>query len=91
MLYVEKGFFWVATRPTFVGEMSQAGALVRHQGIGNWWVTVPEESWPEDPEIQKTIKKNWDQDFGDRRQELVFIGLSEEMDEKRINERLCLR
>ena len=39
-----KGFFWVATRPTFVGEMSQAGTLVRHQGIGNWWVTVPEES-----------------------------------------------
>ncbi len=29
-----KGFFWISTRPDFVGEVSQAGAIVRHQGVG---------------------------------------------------------
>ena len=29
-----KGFFWISTRPEFVGELSQAGPLVRHQGMG---------------------------------------------------------
>ncbi len=28
-----KGFFWLATRPQWVGELAQAGALVRHEAI----------------------------------------------------------
>ena len=38
-----KGFFWISSRPNFVGEVSQAGAFVRHQGIGKWWAAVNEE------------------------------------------------
>ena len=30
--------------------------------------------------------KYWNKDFGDRRQEIVFIGLKSEMDEKNIRE-----
>ena len=41
-----KGFFWIATRPEWVGEVSQAGALVRHEGMGTWWASVPSERWP---------------------------------------------
>ena len=38
-----KGFFWLSTRPDYVGEVSQAGAFVRHHGIGRWWAAVPKE------------------------------------------------
>nr|MCU0732949.1 GTP-binding protein [Hyphomonas sp.] len=41
-----KGFFWIATRPDWIGEVSQAGALVRHQGMGRWWAVTPRERWP---------------------------------------------
>ena len=87
-----KGFFWIASRPDFIGEVSQAGAFVRHQGIGRWWASIPQESWPEDSDFTQAIKQYWNEAFGDRRQEIVFIGLSSEMDEQKIRERLddCL-
>ncbi len=87
-----KGFFWLATRPDYVGEMSQAGAFVKHGGMGRWWASVPKNRWPEHPEFEKMIKKHWTQDYGDRRQEIVFIGLSNEMDKQAIEDALnkCL-
>jgi G3E family GTPase len=41
-----KGFFWLATRPHHVGELSQAGALVRTSKRGLWWASVPKDQWP---------------------------------------------
>ncbi len=75
------GFFWLATRPDYVGEMSQAGAFVRHQGLGRWWAAVPRARWPASPEFDGMIAGLWDTAYGDRRQEMVFIGLKGEMDE----------
>lgn len=80
-----KGFFWTATRPDFVAELSQAGAFVRHQGVGRWWATIPQDRWPDDAEFEKRIKKYWHDGFGDRRQEIVFIGLSSQMDQEAIS------
>ena len=87
-----KGFFWLASRPEFVGEVSQAGAFVRHQGIGRWWAEVPRERWPEGADFENVLKTYWDDDYGDRRQEMVFIGLSAEMDQQAISAQLdaCL-
>ena len=87
-----KGFFWISTRPEFVGEMSQAGAFVRHQGIGRWWTFVPKERWPLGIEFKSEMKKNWDKSYGDRRQEIVFIGLNTEMNKDAICKQLddCL-
>lgn len=87
-----KGFFWLATRPDFVGEVSQAGAFVRHQGIGRWWATIPQENWPEGDEFDRVMKQHWSDDYGDRRQEMVFIGLKGMMNEAEIRTRLdaCL-
>lgn len=87
-----KGFFWLASRPDFVGEVSQAGAFVRHEGIGRWWAAVPKERWPENSEFKLTLDSLWDENYGDRRQEIVFIGLSAEMDKQVISARLdaCL-
>ena len=87
-----KGFFWLASRPDYVGEVSQAGAFVRHQGIGRWWDAVPKERWPDSAEFKAMLDGLWDQFYGDRRQEIVFIGLSAEMDQQAISARLdaCL-
>ncbi len=87
-----KGFFWLASRPEFVGEVSQAGAFVTHQGMGQWWAAVPRDQWPDDDSMQDIMTKYWHKDYGDRRQEMVFIGLVDEMNEEDIRQRLdaCL-
>lgn len=83
-----KGFFWISSRPNFVGEVSQAGAFVRHQGIGKWWAAVDEEQWPDDKSFKLNINKIWAKGYGDRRQEIVFIGLKNEMNESLIKNKL---
>jgi len=85
-----KGFFWLATRSAVVGELSQAGRLRNHQPAGYWWAAMPEEHWPDDPEQEQRIMDRWDDEYGDRRQELVFIGV--DMDEADLRTRLdaCL-
>lgn len=87
-----KGFFWLCSRPDFVGEVSQAGAFVRHQGIGRWWATIPKNRWPDGGDFEDVIKQYWTEEYGDRRQEIVFIGLQDQMDEKAIRKQLdeCL-
>lgn len=87
-----KGFFWLSSRPDFVGEVSQAGAFVRHQGIGRWWAAIPKNMWPDGDDFEKVIKQYWAKEYGDRRQEIVFIGLKDEMDENAIRRQLdeCL-
>ncbi|MCA1296804.1 GTP-binding protein [Stappia indica] len=69
-----KGHFWIATRPDWVAEYSLAGALSSVQPLGRWWASVPRERWPGGPEARDHLKRMWHPVFGDRRQELVFIG-----------------
>jgi G3E family GTPase len=86
-----KGFFWLATRPDFVGEVSHAGALVRTGKMGLWWSSVPKHRWPDSAEFRKAMKPYLDPVWGDRRQEIVFIG-ADPMDEAAIRSALdaCL-
>jgi G3E family GTPase len=72
-----KGFFWLATRPEWVGEWSQAGGACRFGVIGRWWVEQDRNEWPDDPAMQQRIEADWDPELGDRRQEIVVIGTSE--------------
>ncbi len=74
-----KGFFWLATRPRHVGEVSQAGALLRTSKMGLWWSSVPRERWPDDERFLTALSPYLDPIWGDRRQEIVFIG-SDPMD-----------
>jgi G3E family GTPase len=69
-----KGHFWLATRPSWVGELSIAGKIGRTEGLGRWWAAIPKERWPASPEFQSLMRKHWTPSWGDRRQELVFIG-----------------
>lgn len=86
-----KGFFWLASRPAYVGELSQAGPLVRVAAMGYWWAAVPKKNWPDDEALVQRIKKGWHDQWGDRRQELVFIG-TKEMDKDALKAELdaCL-
>lgn len=69
-----KGFFWLASRPQFAGQWSQAGGIAQHGAAGLFWKAIPQEQWPDDPEQREFILNHWQEPFGDMRQELVFIG-----------------
>lgn len=69
-----KGHFWLATRPDWVAEFSLAGALSSVKPIGTWWASVPQERWPDHTSAQQYMQQHWVEPWGDRRQELVFIG-----------------
>ncbi|MEM1300819.1 MAG: GTP-binding protein [Pseudomonadota bacterium] len=69
-----KGHLWIATRPEWVAEFSLAGSLSSVQPLGNWWATVPRDKWPDDPRAQEYMMEHWVEPWGDRRQEIVFIG-----------------
>lgn len=69
-----KGHFWVATRPNWVAEFSLAGAMSSIMPLGGWWAAVPRDRWPDHAEALEKMRENWIEPWGDRRQELVFIG-----------------
>ncbi|MFA0088063.1 zinc metallochaperone GTPase ZigA [Vibrio sp. 10N.261.51.F12] len=69
-----KGYFWLASRPDFAGQWSQAGGIGNHGFAGLFWKAIPEEEWPTDADDLKAIQQSWVEPFGDMRQELVFIG-----------------
>ncbi|KAM0551360.1 hypothetical protein ACHAPJ_008468 [Fusarium lateritium] len=76
-LFRSKGEFFLATRPHRTGDWSQAGAMLTMTGGRPWFCTLPPEEYTTgDPEVdslvQHDIKKGGE--WGDRRQELVFIG-----------------
>lgn len=85
-----KGYFWLASRHDIAGTWSQAGGIVRHGPAGYWWSVVPQEKWPQDESDVASIKAEFFDDYGDRRQELVFIG--QHLDRDAITRRLdaCL-
>jgi G3E family GTPase len=85
-----KGFFWLATRMAWVGELSQAGSILQHNAAGFWWAAAPEQERPDPARAQELLGIDWHSEFGDRRQELVFIGIG--MDEADLRGRLqwCL-
>jgi G3E family GTPase len=76
-----KGFFWLATRPDVGGSLSQAGGVCRHGPAGLWWAAQDRAEWPEDDDaLLAEIAADWhgdldDPSIGDRRQELVLIGI----------------
>jgi len=85
-----KGYFWLATRPDFVGQWSQAGGIARYGAAGMFWKSIPKEDWPTDQDSLDAITNIWQEPYGDMRQELVFIGQGLEQEKliARLNE--CL-
>ncbi|MDK1374018.1 MULTISPECIES: GTP-binding protein [unclassified Sinorhizobium] len=69
-----KGHFWLATRPDWIGQLSIAGTQCRTEAKGVWWASVPKAHWPRFPQFRELLDRHWSAVWGDRRQELVFIG-----------------
>jgi len=86
-----KGFFWVASRHDVVAEWSQAGRVLTVLPMGLWWAAVTPEERAEQAELfAESAEPHWQEPYGDRRQEIAFIG--SEMDRSRIVDALdsCL-
>jgi hypothetical protein len=66
------GHFWLATRPDVVGAWTRCGTLSMAYPVGLWWASLPRDRWP--PGAAVEIERGWQEPFGDRRQEFVFIG-----------------
>jgi len=85
-----KGFFWLATRMTWAGEWHLAGRIGRHEGAGFWWAAQPESRWPDDAEWRAGIAQHWQEPWGDRRQEIVLIGVGMDEASLRLDLDACL-
>ena len=69
-----KGHLWIASRPDWAVEFSLAGAISTVTPLGSWWASVPKDRWPSHPDALAEMERHWAEPWGDRRQELVFIG-----------------
>jgi len=69
-----KGFVWMGTSSEAAYFMSHAGQYLELMVLGRWWAAIPPVEWPEG--LVDEIQSEYDPSsrFGDRRQELVFIG-----------------
>lgn len=85
-----KGFFWIAADHAVAFSWAQAGGVSSIEPMGMWWAAVPRERWQQPEEELPDRQPNWHPRFGDRAQQLVFIGQA--MDEATIRARLdaCL-
>mmetsp|Transcript_3589 Transcript_3589/g.9610 ORF Transcript_3589/g.9610 Transcript_3589/m.9610 type:complete len:495 (-) Transcript_3589:140-1624(-) len=84
-----KGYIWQATSHDFMGFISTAGNIARLDTPSVWNV-LEEKYWKGTDEEKAKLRKDWVTPYGDRRQELVFIG--QELNHKAIQEILdsCL-
>ncbi|HEY0272165.1 MAG TPA: GTP-binding protein, partial [Chitinophaga sp.] len=72
-----KGLFWLASRPDVAFNFSQAGGSSRLETAGVWWDSMPYPErlrYPDFVYNRELIESSWTKDFGDRKNELVFIG-----------------
>ncbi|GFR40301.1 hypothetical protein Agub_g483 [Astrephomene gubernaculifera] len=83
-----KGFMWLSSSHATAYYWSHAGQHFEIRDEGDWWAAVPPEDWPQDAAQREIILNDFDAstNLGDRRQEIVFIGVN--MDEAKISAQL---
>lgn len=72
-----KGLFWLASRPNEALNFSQAGGSSRLETAGVWWCSMPYHErvkYASFKHHQKAIESRWSKVWGDRMNEIVFIG-----------------
>ena len=75
-----KGFIWLSSQHDQSFYWAHAGKHFQMLQQGPWWAAVPQADWPaEGTAAHAAAREDFDGAFGDRRQELVFIGVA--MDE----------
>jgi len=70
-----KGFFWLAEQAADIGFLSGAGGSVRHEFVGTWAVALVEAGVITAAAVPANARERWVEPHGDRRVELVFIGV----------------
>lgn len=70
-----KGYFWIASQPDIVAHWSLAGAIGRFEALGSWFAAAPRHRWPQDEDTLQQALARFSEPYGDRKQELVFIGI----------------
>ncbi|MBX3074735.1 zinc metallochaperone GTPase ZigA [Candidatus Obscuribacterales bacterium] len=83
-----KGIMWLAKYMDQSVEWSQAGGASNIGLSASWWAAIPSDEWPEEEEGLEDLRSEWQEPWGDRRQELVFIG--RKMDREHIERQLNL-
>ncbi|AIM39041.1 hypothetical protein KO02_21900 [Sphingobacterium sp. ML3W] len=72
-----KGLFWLASRPNNALNFSQSGGSSRLESAGVWWCSMPYSeriNYTPFLENEDIIEERWSKQWGDRLNELVFIG-----------------
>jgi G3E family GTPase len=86
-----KGFYWTQEQPTQCGILSLAGGVLRADRAGPWFIDLVRDGHTSLTEIPRHVETIWEPPpIGDRRQEIVFIGVN--LDKEDILDRLnaCL-
>lgn len=69
-----RGNLWLATRNAMSGFWSQAGQVMAAEPAGKWWAETDRNEWPQDdPVFTAELESVWNDQWGDRRQELLII------------------
>ena len=76
-----KGFFWITADPRIAYQWAQAGGIHSVDTAGMWWAATSREDWELDgDELPPDQRDDWHAVYGDRKQELVFIGQNMDRD-----------
>jgi len=70
-----KGYFWTQERPDEMGFLSVAGGATSYDFLSYWWAAMVENGRVGLEHRPELIVALWAEPHGDRRQELVFIGV----------------
>ena len=69
-----KGICYFDSEPDLCYLFEQAGSQIGLKNIGQWYATMPENELKEQMENDPALRRDWDPEYGDRMQKLVFIG-----------------
>ncbi|MBS4213919.1 GTP-binding protein [Neobacillus rhizophilus] len=75
-----KGIVWCATRNDLALLFSQAGPSVQVDPVSYWVASLPSEQQAQYFMGNPDLKDDWDEQFGDRKNELVLIGIDMDKD-----------
>lgn len=71
-----KGYIWLASQPNWVVAYSRAGKRATVEPVGQWWAaSPPSRRPPQGTAERRAIEERWAEPWGDRLNELVFIGI----------------